>query len=272
MTDNANQRIEYARTADGVSIAYSTMGAGPPVVYVPPAPFTHLQMELRIPEHRRWHERLAERHTLVRYDARWSGLSERAGAEYSLDGLVLDLEAVANRLELERFALVGFFHAGAVALAYAARHQTRVSRVVLWASAPDVGMYLSEPQMQGLVALIDKDWELFTESTAAAWLGWSSGEPARRFAAMIRAAATPETMRAFVDGLSHMDVTPLLPEVTSPTLVLHSSSDNAPPLEWASALAAQIPNARLALIEREAPSPLVGRCGAGSEHDRAVSR
>ena len=69
-------RIQYAQTKDGVSIAFSTMGDGMPVVQMP-ASFNHLQLEWQLPEFRTWYERLAETRMLVRYDPRGSGLSER---------------------------------------------------------------------------------------------------------------------------------------------------------------------------------------------------
>jgi pimeloyl-ACP methyl ester carboxylesterase len=84
-------RIQYAKTADGVSIAFYTLGDGMPFVYLPDIPDTHIQMEWQIPMSRRWNERLAEKRMLVRYDARGWGLSQGDVdvADYSLDVLTL---------------------------------------------------------------------------------------------------------------------------------------------------------------------------------------
>ncbi len=41
-------RIQYAKTKDGVSIAYSTLGEGMPIVHMP-FPFSHLQLDWEIP-------------------------------------------------------------------------------------------------------------------------------------------------------------------------------------------------------------------------------
>ncbi len=38
-------RIQYARTEDGVSIAYYTMGAGTPFVHLPDLPVSLVQLE-----------------------------------------------------------------------------------------------------------------------------------------------------------------------------------------------------------------------------------
>ena len=113
-------RIQYVQTKDGVSIAFWTMGKGMPLVYMPDIPFSHMQLEWRGRGSRRWYERLAERRRLVRYDGRGVGLSEREVTDFSLDAQVLDLEAVVDRLELEKFALFATVHGGPIAIAYAA--------------------------------------------------------------------------------------------------------------------------------------------------------
>jgi hypothetical protein len=46
-------RIQYAQTADGVSIAFWTLGEGMPLVHIPNFPFSHIQMEWQMPEWRR---------------------------------------------------------------------------------------------------------------------------------------------------------------------------------------------------------------------------
>jgi len=90
-------RIQYARTADGVSIAFWTLGEGTPLVEMPAMPLSNIQMEWQIPEVRRWYERLSEKIKLVRYDCRGAGLSDRDVTDYSFEAQVLDLEAVVDR-------------------------------------------------------------------------------------------------------------------------------------------------------------------------------
>ncbi len=94
----AEPRIQYAKTSDGVSIAFWTLGEGAPLVYVPRLPYSHIQMEWQIPEWRAWHERLSAKRMLVRYDGRGTGLSDRDAVDFSLDAQLLDLEAVTDRL------------------------------------------------------------------------------------------------------------------------------------------------------------------------------
>ena len=186
-------RIQYAQTANGVSIAFWTLGEGMPLVHMPLL-ISHVQLEWQMPECRRWYERLAEKRRLVRYDHGGMGLSQRDMADYSLDAAVLELEAVVDRLDLERFDLLGLIHTGPIAIAYAARHPERVSHLVLWCTYARSSDFSQLPDVEAVRALMDKDWAFYTEAAAHAMLGWSEGEPARRYAALIRESITRETL------------------------------------------------------------------------------
>jgi len=251
-------RIQYAQTADGVSIAFWTLGEGMPLVHMPRHPFSHVELEWQIPEMRRWYERLAQKRMLVRYDGRGSGLSQRNVADYSLDALVLDLGAVVDHLGLEAFALLGHMRTGPVAIAYAARHPERVSHLLLWCAHARTSDLLQSPQAEALVALMDQDWGLFTETAAHVVMGWSEGEPARRFAAFMRECITPEEVRAAYASILEFDVTALLPQLKSPTLVLQRRQVAYPEVHIASGLASRIPGARLALLEGTSLAPYLG--------------
>jgi class 3 adenylate cyclase len=241
-------RIQYAKTADGVSIAFWTLGEGMPFVHMPNPPWSHIQMEWQQPELRGWFERLAQNRMLVKYDSRGSGLSDRAATDLSLDAMVADLSAVVQRLGLERFALWGFANAGPPAIAYAARYPERVSHLVLYCSFVS-GRDRASPQGRGLGRLINADWELFTETAAHVAYGWSDGEQARRFAAFMREATTQEEALAFFRALREFDVTDVLPRIGSPTLVLHPRQYTLINVDAARALASRIPDARLTLLE-----------------------
>ena len=123
-------RIQYAKTADGVSIAFWTLGEGMPLVHMPWMLNTHLELEWQLAEMRRWHERLAEKRMLVRYDCRGSGLSDRDVADFSLDSQMLDLQAVVDRLGLERFALFGFTSSGPAGVGVEREHGCELLRAV----------------------------------------------------------------------------------------------------------------------------------------------
>jgi class 3 adenylate cyclase len=247
-------RIQYTKTADGVSIAFWTLGEGTPFVCMPSPPWSHIQLEWQNPGWRRWCERLAERRKLVRYDARGSGLSERNVADYSLEAHMLDLEAVVERLGMQRFVLMGWVNSGPVAIAYAARHPEAVSHLVLWCPWARQGA-----RAQALRLREGVDWEFYTEALAHAGLGWSAGEEAHRLAAYFRECVTAEAARAIFKALSEFDVTAVLSQVRSSTLILQRRQVAAlPGVEIARGLASAIPDARLALLEGASLLPSAG--------------
>ena len=252
--------MQYAKTEDGVSIAYWTLGEGEPLVYIPNLIWSHSQQEWRIPEMRHWFECLAKRRRLVRFDPRGTGLSQRTVSECSLHAIELDVQAVVKRLGLETFALFGDLNAGQAAMAYAAHHPEKVSQLILWCSYARSSDTFRSPRWQALQALMGKDWETYTETRAHIGFGWSEGEAAHRYAAFMRECIEPETAWAFYRAIEQFDVDSLLPQVSSPTLVLHRRQ-----LYWANAnvevakhLAAGIPDARLALLEGVEHAPYLG--------------
>src|SRR3990172_1622297 len=132
-------RIQYAKTSDGVSIAYAVFGEGSPLVYVTEGPGVQFYSQFSLARHGT-DELTSSGFQVVRYDGRGTGSSDRAARDFSLEARVRDLEAVVNRLDLERFAIVGHLGGGLAAVAYAARHSERVSHLVLrdpYASAAD---------------------------------------------------------------------------------------------------------------------------------------
>src|SRR5688500_18500433 len=109
----------YATASDGASVAFATLGEGPPVVFMPPVPFSHLEAMWDAPGQAVWFERLARHAQVAVYDARGTGLSDRRRPEFSIEAMTRDLEAVTERLGWSRFALCGFFNASPAAIAFA---------------------------------------------------------------------------------------------------------------------------------------------------------
>ena len=251
-------RIQYAQTADGVSIAFWTLGEGVPLVLMLSLPFSHVQLEWRMPEFRRWYERLAETRKVVRYDSRGSGLSDREVTDYSLDAHVLDLEAVVDRLGLERFDLFAFYHGGPAAIAYAARHAERVSHLVLWCSWARGSDVVRSPLIQIMREFIRQNWETYTETAAGSLLGWSEPEAAHRFAVFLRECVTPEAAQTALQAMTSFDVAELLPQLSTPTLVLHRRGLPFPDAGIARGLASQIPDAGLVVLEGTSIAPYLG--------------
>ena len=252
-----HQRLRFCTSADGTRIALASMGSGPPLVRAGHW-LSHLEFDAESPVWRPWLEELSRRHTYVRYDQRGCGLSDRDVPNQSLDAWVSDLEAVVAALDLKRFVLFGLSQGGAVALAYAARHPERVSRLVLMgAYARGARQRAATPEerleAETLVNLIRVGWgrdnaafrQLFTnqyipEGTAAQHQWWNDLE---------RLSASPEGAARLLDAVHRIDVTELAGTVRVPTLVLHARRDARIPFEEGRQLAALIPDARFVPLD-----------------------
>jgi pimeloyl-ACP methyl ester carboxylesterase len=78
------QQIRYCTAPDGVRIAYATAGRGPPLFKVGNW-LSHMEFDLTSPVWGHVLEALCETHTLVRYDQRGTGLSDREVEQMSFD-------------------------------------------------------------------------------------------------------------------------------------------------------------------------------------------
>ncbi|MDO8612260.1 MAG: adenylate/guanylate cyclase domain-containing protein [Dehalococcoidia bacterium] len=252
-------RIRYAKTSDGVDIAFWTLGEGPPLVYMPMIPNSHLQVEWQLDACRRWYERLSHGRMIVRYDNRGSGLSDRIISDYSPEALVRDLEAVVEQLKLEQFALMGLHRSGPIAVAYAADHPERITRLILWCTWARTASYMEPARFQTLRRMLNEgDWQLGTETIAREFTGWSEGPLTRAVAERIRQSTTQEVYRAIVDALAEFDASSFLPQIRCPTLILHPNNVPLVPVDMARQVAAGIADARLALVDGEALFPFIG--------------
>jgi pimeloyl-ACP methyl ester carboxylesterase len=237
--------LRYARTSDRVTIAYTLTGAGPALVWLPPVPLSNVFGQWRVPRMRDAYERLGQHVRLILYDGRGTGHSQRDVDDLSLEAMLRDLDAVVDHAGIETFALLGYYSSGPAAIAYAARHPQRVTRLVLFGASIRAQDTLSPPESQALLTLIERDWDLFVDSAAHAWMGWSAGEEGRLVADAFRTATTPAMARATIEAARDMDVSAEVGSVTAPTLVLHRQGEREIPLEVSQRLAETLPNGRL---------------------------
>jgi DNA-binding CsgD family transcriptional regulator/pimeloyl-ACP methyl ester carboxylesterase len=258
-------RISYARGSDGVSLAFTVAGDGPALIFVPWVPFSNLRMEWQNPVLNKVFDQLARRLTLVHYDGRGTGHSQRDVTDLALGAMVSDLEAVIERADLGKVSLLGQYNSCPHAIAYAARHPEKVKRMVLFAGSARGWDAMSGKQTQALLSLIEQDWDLFADTAAHQWMGWSAGEAGRAVADAIRDAVTPQTARATMQAASAVDVVEQLPMVAAPTLVLHPRNMTQIPVDVARGLAMGLPRGRLVLLEGSQPVLF------GERHGQVVS-
>jgi pimeloyl-ACP methyl ester carboxylesterase/DNA-binding CsgD family transcriptional regulator len=266
------QQIRFCESSDGVRIAYAICGAGPPLVKVGHW-ITHVEQDWDNPIWRPWLSLLTRRHTLIRYDFRGCGLSDRETGHLSLDRLVDDLDAVIAAAGPARISLLGAAGGCAIATAWAVRWPDRVDRLILYGGFARGGLVRSTSQEQ-----IEEARTLLR----VVELGGAKEDPAFRqlFMSQLIPDATPDQTRAFSDlmrvaggskeaarvltVLYQADVRSIASRVRCPTLVLHPTHNFRVPFEEGRALAALIPNARFV--------PLHSRNFILLEHESAWSQ
>lgn len=236
------QKVQFCTTSDGVQIAFSVMGEGYPLVLVPGwVSNIELDMEPGAPAVG-FFEKLAEHFTLIRYDKRGTGLSDRHVKDFGLEPRLLDLDALIERLKLTRYALRGMSEGGPVAIAHAVRHPDRVSHLILQGTYAHLG---KSPTTDALIALVTAEWGLGSATMANLFVPSATKEQQDMFVRYQREGANREDAAAMLAANVAEDVRDILSQVQAPTLVIHSETDKAVPFQHARRLAGGIPNATL---------------------------
>ncbi|HEX5478586.1 MAG TPA: LuxR C-terminal-related transcriptional regulator [Dehalococcoidia bacterium] len=242
--------IRYARTSDGVNIAYCELGQGEPLIELTAVPWSHFAVGFGIPEASAHPEALAAGVRLIVYDGRGTGLSDHGVSDLTLDGFARDIDAVAHAAGHERFALYGSLDSTRVMIHYAALHPERVTKLILW--LPSVGAdRLRDDGLRAVTSLAGRNWELYIKTLSHAVIGgWDPerGEFAAAYAAVMKHSIRPEEFGAFLQALHQHDVTPDLPRVQAPTLVLGREAAVAYTVPVVSEVAAGIEDARLIVL------------------------
>ena len=249
--------IRFCRSADGTRIAYATTGEGPPLVKTANW-LTHLDLDRTTPMWAHWFDGLTRGRQLIRYDERGCGLSEWNVPSFALDDLVDDLDSVVNAAGLDRFPLLGVSQGGAVAVAYAARHPDRVSRLILTASYARGRQIRAADDAERDAAQVDLNiaragWRSqdssFLRFFASQFLADATPAEWDAFAAYQRQTTSPANGLRFLEEFTRIDVSGIAHQVTCPTLIIHSRDDARVPVAQALELATLIPDSRLILLE-----------------------
>ena len=242
--------IQYARTSDGVSIAYGSVGDGQAIVYMQGIPTRHFSLLWKLSADDRLLAQLAAARgrRWVVFDPRGMGSSAPVDS-FSLEGFVADLEAVADTLDLRQFDLIAATYSNPIAVEYAVRHPDRVSHLVLHYPFLRSGEALDTPAMAAVRALREQDWSIFTDASMHILFGNQSGtEMAQIFAQVQRAAITPDRGRKVLQLVDGFDMTEQAARVEVPTLVLTEPDLFIAEL-YSRAGAAAIPSAQFILAE-----------------------
>jgi class 3 adenylate cyclase len=222
-------RTRYAKTVDGVNIAYQVRGGGPVDLIRVMGFVGNFEIELEEPHTAEYFDGLASFSRLILFDTRGTGLSDRTQTP-DLEKRAEDLRAVLDAVGSDRAVILGDVSGGALAVFFAATYPARVQALILggayarhaWAPDYPIGQtetsYLADREdierRWGTIGLaqemIDAQIPSLAEDTGFV----------ERFARYLRHGASPSSALAFLDSLYAIDVRALLGSVQAPTLVL----------------------------------------------------
>jgi class 3 adenylate cyclase/pimeloyl-ACP methyl ester carboxylesterase len=250
-------QIRYARTSDGVNIAYSVRGSGPPLVATVGS-WESIRWDSDEAFGRAYYDALADSFRLLRYDRRGTGLSDRNRDDFSLEAEVRDLEAVVAAAGFDRFALLGQFHMGPVAIDFAAVHPEKISRLILYGTYARGADLTRTGVKESLTSMMRSHWGIASRTLVDMVSPGVPGDVLDHMAERTRQSVSGETAAHILRAAYETDVTSRLPSLRMPTIVIHRDRDRAVRFELGRGLAAQIPDATFIGLEGRVHWPWVG--------------
>jgi pimeloyl-ACP methyl ester carboxylesterase/DNA-binding winged helix-turn-helix (wHTH) protein len=249
------QKVRFCRARDGTRIAFATFGSGPPLVRVGHW-LSHLEHDWHSPIWRPFLSELGKSFTVVRYDQRGNGLSDRDVDDLSLEAFVSDLETVVDAAGIDRFAIYASSQGVPVALEYAARHPARLSCLSLHGGFVKGRLLRSQAereQGEAYLALMRHGWgaegSQFLQAFGSIYVPDGTPEQLRSLVELQRISATAETAVRLREAFDRFDVTHRLSAIEVPTLVLHGRNDGVHPLQQSLEMTAVLPDAELVVLE-----------------------
>jgi pimeloyl-ACP methyl ester carboxylesterase len=256
--------VRYCATKDGIHLAYAIHGDGPALVYVGHW-FGHLTLDWEYPTRRSFFERLGRGRTLLRYDSRGNGLSDRKIDKVSHGTWVSDLETVVDAAGLGRFAVIGLSQTVPVAITYAVRHPERVTHLIVYGGYALGWKHFSAAERDQQIAMNeltrigwDRDNPAFRQMWTTQFMPSAPKEAFDAFTEVGRRYTTGEAVARHMEAAGDVNIVSELPLVTVPTLVLHARDDQRVPFEASQHIAAEIPGARLVALPGNNHIPLQG--------------
>ena len=224
------RETRYAKTPDGVYIAYQTVGDGPiDIVWQ----FDWLGNVDTVWEYRpyaEWFNGLASFSRLILHDRRGTGASSRNVDPPNLETRVADLSAVLDAVGSERPVLGGQFEGGAPNVLFAATFPERVHSLFWWypaprtTMAPDYAFGASADTVERSRQAIIDHWG----TDAYGYSGYTATEPGNDSAPwgwLSRQTATPDVAVEMDRIYNETDVRGAMPSIAAPVLLLARERD-----------------------------------------------
>ena len=241
----------YARSGDGVHIAYQVLGQGDRDIVIVPGLISHLDLWWEDPYAARFYRRLASLGRLIMFDKRDTGLSDRAAGEDTAEQRIDDVCAVMRACDSDRAVLFGYSEGGPMSILFAATYPERVTALILgaasarWPAAP--GYPCGEQTEEMASALEDLAAHRWGQGDTIDWYAPSvagSGAARRSLARWERMAASPSAILRMMRMIREIDVREVLPGISVPALVIQRRHDRITPPCHGRYLAAHLPRAR----------------------------
>jgi|HubBroStandDraft_1064217.scaffolds.fasta_scaffold16241_4 pimeloyl-ACP methyl ester carboxylesterase len=251
------QRIQYVRTADGTRLAWAQAGAGQPLVKAANW-LTHLEYDWTSPVWRHWIQFFSTHFQFTRYDERGCGMSEwRAGA-LTIEEWTADLELVISTAQIDSpITLLGISQGAAACIQYAVRHPERVARMILYGGYARGAFWRGDVTAQrayrAMVELAETSWEssnsAFRQVFTSRFIPGATPEQLQWFNELCTKSTAGEVAGKLLHARAELDIRELLPQVRSPTLVLHSRNDEVVPISEGQCLATEIEGAEFVELD-----------------------
>ena len=255
-------QIKFVKTSDGVSIAYFVVGEGPPIVVAGGGfGYPHIQLAWQVRAIMDAFDALLADHSMIFYDIRGTGSSERDIVAFDAESLTLDLAAIIDAQPMTPVILLASGHGGPTAIKFAAQHPELVSRLILWTTFLDAASHFSSGEgavAQTFMDLISASVSAFARSVARSLVVRGEDEVERRVARYWREGTSVGAAGLYYPVLIQDDAIDALARVTAPTLVLHPARETYISTQTARQLAMGIPGAQLSFIDGTGVIPAYG--------------
>lgn len=244
--------VRFARSADGVQLAWASEGDGPLVIKTAHW-LSHLQHDWESPVWSHWLRFFTGHFRFVRYDDRGNGLSGPPQGPPSIERWLSDFETIVDAVQpTEPFILLGASQGAATAIAYAARHPERIAKLILYGGYSRGWEVRGDPEtiklFQAVAKVMKVAWgledPLFRQFITGRCIPGGSPEQVRWFNDLCARATCPDVAAEYLLARGKVDVSGLLTEIKVPTLIAHAAGDQVAPIDESKLMARQIPGAR----------------------------
>lgn len=195
-------------------------------------------------------DELSRTYRVIRFDTRGHGGSPVLPGPCTLTELADDVIAMADSLDVDRFAFVGLSLGGAIGATLAVQHPDRLTSLVLCCTGPSFGDPETWRERAARVRAEGMAW--LVEPTRERWFtpGFLESNPheSGRLLDMI-ASVSPAGYAACCEAIAAYDITSRLAEITAPTRVIAGADDPVSPPSVGQIMVDGIPDADLVVID-----------------------